>query len=682
VGILDLFKSKTKPDEAVLIAEIDNIFDDTSDYSRQQLERIWFRNILYALGEQWLSWSQTGKTFVRRTMPDWIPTPVSNEISDYVNSQKALLLNQKYSPRVWPNSSEKRDVMASQLAEEVLVFCESIDDYRLHNEREKAAVMMVLCGTSFIRTYPYKEGGSWFINSNGSIVTTGDVRSDAILPFNVRVDPIETALEDMRYIGMQSLKRKEWVEDTFGTKLVQTDDTQSLDYQKRLAKLVGNVSNWKGIGLDETGLTDYDSEDLCVFKEVEFKPSKKYPHGKYIVSAGGKILVNADRLPIKAEKGKSCYSLTDFHFQYVPGRFWSRSGVDDLISPQNTLNLIDQQVEINMRGLGRPRVITPGEIGIKRVNEGGLGLLMLQYDPLMSGGQKPSIEHGTPLPSQVFEHRNNMKVQIQDSSGDPKNILKGVPPSASASGIQVDILRDTAMQGHQPDVDRFKLSWGRVQKKRLLVVQELYTEERTIKIVGRGNKVNIKQFKASDLHNNTDVRMELDSGLSSTNAGKNQLLMQLAGQGMLGDVVNNPEIRQDLLIRMGLAGFADYENADIARADDENAEISANSYENIFIAPIGADGTLNPDDMPINDDPAFKFDNHKVHAEIHRRFILSSEFKDLPKKGQEVLIDHCSLHKILAKGQEVADAEAQAAMQAPQGGAPQQGAPQQGSPAA
>ena len=322
VSILDLFRDKTKPDEKALIAEIDQIFDTQTDYSRQMLERLWFRNILYFLGEQYLQFLTTTGTFSRRYFPDFVPTPVSNEIADYVNSQKALLLNQKYTPRVWPNSNEKRDVMAAQLAEEVLTYTESIDDFRILNEKEKIAVIMVLCGTAFDRTFPYKEGGQWFIGPKGDVITTGDVRSECILPFNVRVDPLESTLEDMRYVGIQTLKRREWVEDTFKIIVKKSDDTTTLDYQKRLAKLVGQVSPWKGLGLESTALTDFESEDLCVFKEVEFKPSKRYPEGKYIVSVGGQIPRNIDRLPIKAEKGKSCYSLTDFHFNYVPGRFW------------------------------------------------------------------------------------------------------------------------------------------------------------------------------------------------------------------------------------------------------------------------------------------------------------------------------------------------------------------------
>jgi hypothetical protein len=256
---------------------------------------------------------------------------------------------------------------------------------------------------------------------------------------------------------------------------------------------------------------------------------------------------------------------------------------------------------------------------------------------------------------------------IQNVSGDPKNILKGHAPSASSSGVQIDILRETAERSHYPDIDRFNRSMGRCYKKRLLIASEVYTDKRIIKIGGRGRKTEIFAFRASDLRGNTDVRLELDSGISTTKAGKTTLLMQLADKGFLGPIDQNPELREEFLTRMGLSGYTSQPNVDIQRAEEENAAVSLGRPQRLFIIDpeaMGADGSPEVANM----DPLFKYDDHNVHFVVHRRFILSAQFADLKTAVRTLLLAHADAHQTVLMQ---AAQEAQAAAAAtPGGGAP------------
>jgi hypothetical protein len=368
-------------------------------------------------------------------------------------------------------------------------------------------------------------------------------------------------------------------------KIEHTENSNThIDYQKRLAKLVSSVSPWKGQTMDMQTL-ETDTDDLVLFKEVEFKPTREYQEGRYAVTCGGKLLLNVARMPIRATKDFWCYSLTDFHFNYVPGRFWSDPGINDLISPQNIINEIDQALSINRKGVGRPKIIVAGEIGLKKLDVGGHGFLALQYNPIM--GQVPKIEQGTPLPEQVIKERQLQQEQIQSSSGDPKNILKGQSPSANASGIMTQNLRETAEQGRYPDVDRFNRSLTRVYKKRLLLAQELYTEERLLKTTGRGNRVKITKFHAADLRGNTDVRLELDSGLITTKSGQAQMILNMIQAGFFQEGQNSvsPSTRKEVLERMGMTSFTEEGNPDIERAEAENIAVASGQVEVMTAAP-------------------------------------------------------------------------------------------------
>jgi hypothetical protein len=287
------------------------------------------------------------------------------------------------------------------------------------------------------------------------------------------------------------------------------------------------------------------------------------------------------------------------------------------------------------------------------------------------------------LGPEVQVERQNAEKNIQDASGDPKNILQGVPSSAQASGIQVDILRETAEKGHYPDIERWNRSMTRHEKKRIILVKELFTEQRLVKIGGVSTAMQVKQFKGADLRNNTDVRLELDSGLSSTKAGQTQALQALADKGYLGDVVNDPEIRAEFLKRYGLSGFTGKENVDIERAERENSAIVSGDVSGIYLAEPGQIDPMTGQSGPPNvlmDDPLFKYDNHMIHFGCHRKFILGTQFRYLPQKGQVILMTHTDLHQqeMIQEAQAQAMAQAQAAMN--QAGSPKTQNENQGVP--
>ena len=631
-----IIMAKEKP----IIDIVNDLFDENLNPVRKIMERIWFRNILYYLGEQWLDWIISLSTFRRKPTHPFIPTPVSNIIRDYVRSMKAMILNKKMAVRVWPNSTEEEDRQAAEMGENLLNWMDGENEGEFLDEKEKVALWMTLTGTGFMRDIPFKDGGETGEDAEGKTIKSGEVLSQAIMPFNVHVPDLGESLRAKAHVGIKSLKLREWVEDTFGTKIAGPSEAEAINYQHRLMKLVSDVSPWKGSGLQGAFL-QIKTEDYVVFKEVEFKPTKKYPTGRYIQAVGKQILKDYKELPIPVAKGNWHYTLTDFHYNYCPGRFWSDGGVDDLISPQNTINEIDQALILNRKGLGRPMVLTPTDVNMERLSSWGQSILAIKYDAMLSGGREPKIERGTSLPTQVLDERVIQREAAQDAAGDPKNILKGKAPTAKASGIMVDILREAAEQAHTPDVDRFYRSLARSYKKRLILAQVLYTEDRMIKVRGEGNDVKVMAFKAANLRNNTDVRLELDSSMSTTKAGQSQLILQMGQYGFFGDLLQaDPETRQELLRRMGLAGFRHKTSIDVERAQVENMVImNGKDISQIQVMNV-EEGQVS---MAV-EDPLFRYDDHTTHFEIHRRKMLSPQFTVLPESTRTLFIAHNDAH--------------------------------------
>lgn len=648
-----------KLSEEFVKSEVDRVFiGPEKDPARSMIEMTWLRNILYYLGEQWLSWFDSRKAFGRRfELAGGVPTPVSNIIRDYVRSTKALILNKKYNIRVWPNSRERADVEAAELSEDVLLWLDSLDDMDIEDSKEWAVLWMLLTGSGFLRVFPEVDDGVFL---SGSSVTVGRVACEPVLPFNVMVAPSGTKLEKKRYVGIKSLKPKEWVEDMFHVLIAEKEDERDqVEYERQLMKLVANVSPWKGRGV----AGDYDeepSEKLILFREIEYRPTPDYPEGRYVAMAGDKVVKAVAKMPLAADKKNKTwdYSLVHFPYNLTPGSFWPTGGVDDLISPQNTVNEIDQALSINRKSLGRPMILTPAQLTMRRISEKGQSLLAVEYDNRGTAGAKPELSQGVPYPQQILEERNIQLQTAQNAGGDPKNVLSGQAPTAGASGVLADTLKEAAESTHSPDVKRFYRNWGKVQRKRLTVAQTLFTETRILKIPGEGNAIKVRAFKGADLRNNTDVRLEIDSGMSSTRAGRNEILIKLVQGGFFGDLAMQPRLRRDVARRLGMGTLPDEENLHQDKAEKENSIFAfgaAKDMREVALpnAPItdeegnpeiGADGdTIRL--FPKSYDPTFRFDNHAVHTKVHIEFILSKEFMSLPEERQQWTRAHLDLHE-------------------------------------
>jgi hypothetical protein len=521
------------------------------------------------------------------------------------------------------------------------------------SKKEMIAFWMVLTGNGFGRTYANIEEGK--------------IDSDYLLPFNVIVPHLGRSLEQKEKIGIKSLKSRDWVEETHGIDVTHSESELGyIEYEQQLLKLVSNVSPWKGRGL-ELDMIEERPQDLVLYKEIEYRPTKMFPNGRYIVMAGDKIVRKQESLPIPVKDKKWSYTVTHFPYNFTPGSFWATSGIDDLISPQNIINETDQSLAINRQSLGRPFIISPSDLVYKRRSAKGQALLEIIYNARTGSGKPPEVHPGTPYPKQILEERTIQQQGAQDAAGDPKNILKGQSPTAGASGVMVDILKEAAEQSHSPDIQRFYRNWGKLTRKRLMVAQDLWVDTHYIKIAGKGNRVMVKAFKGADLRNNTDVRLEPDNSLSSTQAGRNELMIRLIQGNFFGDITVQPQLQRDLADKLGLGEIpgednlhrdrAEYENGIIAHGDDK--DISGLALPSTPVKDENGEVVIDPNGEPLTlfpktYDPVFRFDNHPIHIECHMTQILSREFRDFEEKRQQYARSHLDMHMSAA-----AEAEAE-----------------------
>jgi hypothetical protein len=221
----------------------------------------------------------------------------------------------------------------------------------------------------------------------------------------------------------------------------------------------------------------------------------------------------------------------------------------------------------------------------------------------------------------------------------------------------VDILSEKAEASHGPDIKRFYRNWAKTDRIRLTIAQALFTEKRILKVPGTGKMIKVRAFKGADLRGNTDVRIELDNALSTTQAGRNEMFMRLFETGFFRDDVMPPKMRREIAKRIGLGNLPDEENLHVDKAEKENSIFAFGTLEDLKEvalpnAPLqGEDGKMFRDAsgkvislFPKTYDPTFRFDNHAVHYKSIMEFMLSAEFPKLSAERQMWTRGHADLH--------------------------------------
>lgn len=68
------------------LLEIFKRYKDECLEGRTMFERLWWRNLLYLLGRQWIYYDKKRGSWMDKRLAKWMPKPVTNKISEAVES--------------------------------------------------------------------------------------------------------------------------------------------------------------------------------------------------------------------------------------------------------------------------------------------------------------------------------------------------------------------------------------------------------------------------------------------------------------------------------------------------------------------------------------------------------------------------------------------------------------------
>ncbi len=567
---------------------------------RTQIEQQWYMNMAFYFGKQntqLLAIRTAGATQNYRlhtpAAPPWRVRLVANKIRPMVRTELAKVTAQKPTAMIVPASDDDKDIFAARAGEQV--WESTYSRKKIKSVMRRAMFWTLLTGTGFTKHWwdPAARTTEWEI--------PGDFIIEPETPFHIFVpDFREEELENQPYLIHASAKSLDWVRSRYPSGNFNADTRAAHDLlDDAFLSMVGGEQNRDSV--------------LCL--EVWVKPG-----GHSSLPNGGMFTIIGDQLVQTPTKG-----LPYLHGQYpfskyshIPtGRFYADSTITDLIPLQKEYNRTRSQIIEAKNRMAKPQLMAPrgGIDPSKMTNEPGQIIL---YTP---GFQPPTPLPLQPLPNYVLEELQRTSMDMDDISGQHEVTKGRVPPGVTAA-TAISYLQEQDDSKLSHTIDSIEDGIEKMARQTLGYVAQYWEVERIIKTVGDNGSFDSIVLKGSQLHNNTDIRVEAGSALPVSKAAKQALIMDMMKMGFIP-----PD-----------KGLAVMEIGGVNKLyDDLQTDLRQSQRENLRMQ--------NGQPVAVN-----TWDNHEMHTEAHNKFRKGQAFEQLPPQIKMLFEQHVMMHQAVMMG--------------------------------
>jgi hypothetical protein len=420
---------------------------------------------------------------------------VRNLIFDIVERQVADTTQRVPSYEARASTSDPEDIGAARLAEKVALY--GYDKWHIRAATERVVRNAVIAGEGFAWPYFDTSVGPFFTDMEGKTLGQGEIAVRVFSGNEVAWEP-GVSFEDSRYHVVQQARDRESVmelEGYLGGTLkpdASTSDVQNDDIQDSKLVLV----------------TDY----------LE-RPCPNYPMGRWLTLANNRVIVPERPYPCTDGDGDPLNEPVIHKLSYAQNPATDRDDglVKHLLDPQRAANnSVNKSIEWAVLALNPQLVILNGGLqkGQRLTDEPGQ-----VYNAHGADVQWRPVPQ---IPAELFTLKDQAEAdmaRIAAQNDIPSNVEAG-------KAIQALIERDQSRKANF--IGNLSEFHSRLMRHCLYLVQKHYTEERLIKVRGRGfDPGSLQDFEGSQLRGQVDVRVYPDSIEPQTREGQQQKIQNI-----------------------------------------------------------------------------------------------------------------------------------------------------------
>lgn len=590
----------------------------TEDFERRReerrtIEQQWKLNVNYLMGNQYAEIAPSGEIDEEQKDFYWQGRNVYNHIAPIVETRIAKLSRVRPTMSVRASGEDESDLKAAKMASALL--STTFSRLEMSDVIYKATLWSETLGTSFYKVTWNYDGGKKVGQNEKGAVYEGDVKVEALSPFDIFPDSIfREDVDDQKSI--------------IHARAMSVDDVAAV-YGKRLEggevdvfSLEKNSGSQSFFTKRITGGTLKDS--VVVIERYE-RPNEKYPNGRVVTVAAGEVLAVGELPYINGEEGRRVFPFIRQVAINQAGCFFGVSVIDRLIPLQRAYNAVKNR---------KHEYLNRVSMGVVTVEDGSVDTDALVEDGLSpgkvlvyrQGSTPPRFMTSASVPPDFTYEETRLEQEFINVSGVSEFSRNSDVLSQNVSGVALELMVEQDETRLTTSAENVRRAVRLIGKQIIRLFRQYAKPSRMMRVAGRGNSVELYYFNSEDLTSD-DVVFDTENELSSSPAQKKSAVYDMLKAGLLSDDDGkmNQRTKAKILELLGfgtLSGAQDITNLHIDKAQRENIGFATEDFE--------------PEE----------FDDHAIHVTEHTRFLLSEDF-DGKEKIKKKIIEHLRKHKLL-----------------------------------
>jgi hypothetical protein len=627
---IDLMAAKAAQEaaEKEVVAAVERKFHDWRSL-RQPFEQTWFINAAFDRGNHYVEFhSQYNRLFTPKVPPHRVRLKV-NRFQAKLRARDAKFLKNRPKPIVVPATGDYEDYANAKGTQKFL-------DYiwrkqKLEKKLRHARGWAKYSGKGFwwfhwdpnqvARVAMETQPGMPPLTADQAV---GDVLVEVGTPFEVFVPNlgIPDVGDQPEIIRAKLRKKKDLIARYKGERPEQVERMASSGkydevfmYEKQIASLSNNQFGGEA--------KDKDQDEEILVLEYFQRPCASAPKGKYCVVAGGQLLRELNEMPLGMGNLENPYPVVEFFDTGVPGQFWPPTMAEQLVDLQREYNLLRSKLAENLRLMAFPKLLVAKQHQISR------GAWTSEPGEIVEYVGAPNLPPPTPwFPPQVNADIWRAIELIQKEFDDITQIYPVSEGGAGTtkSGFQVNLLQEAADMVHGPDIRSMEMSVEEACVKIRRVVKQYYDQPRLIAALGKSYLPEVFEFSASQIDEMADIVIEVGSALPTLKAARQEAVMMLYRERLLGDPMS-PQVQRTALSLLEMGGIE--EAYDLSKDDESQARM---------------ENKLTTEGLGAKVERPHLWEDHQVHWDMHAAFMKSEEFRQLDPMARMQFMAHAALH--------------------------------------
>jgi hypothetical protein len=538
---------------------------------------IWMENIFFGLGRHYIDDilvsrlsrnSDSGEISRVRENTRKIPRPTNDLLGRYIETNIALLTENRPRPRVTSKSDRKADVDAATLSELTLDFL--WEALKMPDKHRELARLMLYCGIGWLEVcydplkpkiisvaQPDEESQMMVPGPGGQPMSIpvdryvdptndnkrnqspkvefGDLDARVVSPFEMHLPAIHDWFgDDLQWIMRESYVPIDYIKAKYGDSRlrgtvnktngyhldnideIQATNTENLPlwWWERLTDVVEGPGPSLYVGTPETWA------DYTTVRILDRKPSDKWPKGRTVIIAGNKLIYDSPKdVGARAYDPKwpnRWHPYIRYRWEGIPGSIHGRSLVSKLLPKLKRVNAIDTTLIMWRRTVPIASWIMPKGTSVVEDLHSGKPGVYIEYDPRKTMQNEPKPVFPPAYPSAAIEERTT-QIQEMEAIAGTEEILRGERPSGVTSAAMLDALRKQALASRSATLQEWDES---LQETGTSLLQEVvkhvkndprYAERVRILAREKLSRVAVEKFSGTDLSDNVVVRVDTAS---------------------------------------------------------------------------------------------------------------------------------------------------------------------------